>query len=57
MTATCAKAVRSLRACARLELIRALSATLAGRPRMSVYHRGIAMQCRADARSLVLTSR
>jgi hypothetical protein len=56
MTATCHRAIRSIRACERRNLIQALQATLAGRPRLSAYHRRISHQCRQDARALQLTA-
>jgi hypothetical protein len=52
MTATCSRAVRSLRACAKLNLRQAKDAKLAGRPRLSAYHLSVARQCRADANAL-----
>lgn len=56
MTATCRRAVTSIQSCGRRNLIQALSATLAGRPRLAAYHRGVASQCRADARTLSSTA-
>jgi hypothetical protein len=57
MTSTCRSAIRSIRSCERRNLIQALQATLAGRPRMTGYHRRIALECRHDARQLQLTAR
>ena len=57
MTSACRRAVRSLRACERLNLIQALSATLHGRRRMADFHRRIAAFCRRDARALATTAR
>lgn len=56
MTTTCRRAVRSLRAVARLNLIQALQATLAGRPRMTRFHRAVAAACRRDAKLLADTA-
>ena len=49
------RAVDSIRACGRLNLIQALSATLAGRPSLALYHRKVSALCRHDARQLALT--
>lgn len=56
MTPTCKKAIRSIRACERLNLITALESTLSGRPRMAAYHRQVARSCRRDARLLQTTA-
>ncbi len=50
------RAVDSLRACGRLNLIQALSATLAGRPFLARHHRKVSALCRHDARLLKTTS-
>jgi hypothetical protein len=56
MTPTCHKAVRSFRAIARLNLIQALSATIAAKPILTSYHRQSYLDFRASARRLQLTS-
>lgn len=56
MTATCHRAVRSIRSCERHNLIQALAATLSQRPRLAAHHRRVARQCRRDARALHLTA-
>lgn len=52
MTATCAKAIRSLRVCAHINLRQAKAAKAANRPRMAAYHAQVAKDCRRDANSL-----
>ncbi len=56
MTPTCHKAVRSFLAIARLNLIQALSATIAAKPILTSYHRQSYLDFRASARRLQLTS-
>jgi len=56
MTLTCRRAIDSIRECGRLNLIQALAATLAGRPRMAAYHRKVAQECRDDAHALQITA-
>jgi hypothetical protein len=55
MIAPC-RAVDSIRACGRMNLIQALSATLAGQHRLAAHHRRVAMQCRAEAWELRRTA-
>lgn len=55
LTPTNRSAVDSLRACGKMNLIQALSATIAGRPRMARYHRNVATFCIQDARLLATT--
>lgn len=57
MTATCRKAIASIRTCARLNLRQARAAKRAARPRMAAYHLNVALQCRADANVLATTAR
>ena len=52
MTATCDKAIRSLRVCAHINLRQAKAARKAGRERMAAYHLQVAKDCRRDANSL-----
>ena len=52
MTATCAKAIRSLRVCAWLNIRQAKAARTAGRERLAAYHLQVALECRRDANSL-----
>ena len=52
MTATCTKAIRSLRVCAWLNIRQAKAARKAGRERMAAYHANVALECRRDANSL-----
>lgn len=52
MTSTCRKAFRSLRACRKDALVKALASTLRGRPVMVSYYREIARTCGHDANLL-----
>jgi hypothetical protein len=52
MSANCAKAIRSLRVVARINLRQAREAKRQDRPRMAAYHLQVALDCRRDAHSL-----
>lgn len=55
MKAITRRTVDCIRACGRTNLIQALSATLAGRTRLALFHRQVAALSRHDARQLALT--
>jgi hypothetical protein len=52
MSATCQKAIRSIRVCAWINIKQAKAARKAGRERLATYHAAVALQCRRDANSL-----
>lgn len=52
MTATCTKAIRSLRICAHINIRQAKAARKAGRERLATYHAQVALDCRRDANAL-----
>jgi len=52
MNALKAKAIRSLRVCAHLNIRQAKAARKAGSERMAAYHLQVALECRRDAHSL-----
>jgi len=56
MSATCERAVRSLRICAWINIKRAKQYRRNGRPRMASYHLAVAKGCRNDANNLKSTS-
>jgi propanediol dehydratase small subunit len=57
MTATCKKAIQSIRIIARTNLRQARAAKQAGRPRMAAYHLDVCLSCRRDANALRSTAK
>lgn len=56
MTATCQRAVRSLRVCAWINIKQAKQYRRNGRQRMADYHLSVAKECRRDSAQLKSTA-
>ena len=52
MTATCRRAIESIRECAKLNIKQAKAAKAAGRVRMAAFHANVALSCRRDSNLL-----